>query len=590
VNLFLAGWRPAGGIDRSAPAAALRRLLESLPFFPGRPVEEWAAATGRFAAAWVRHDADLPYACERDGALALFAGRPFRWTGDAAADGRGPADARFFLEPAEVWSAAIDGRFASASYRPGDDETLELATDPVGAYPLYEAQAAGARWFSNSAAALRELTGEAGLRLETVAGLVGGGWPLAGDPVWSAVTRVEPGAVVRLRRGGEQRTQQLPAEDLARMPGAGLDPEAAAHRLTAATAALSDWPRRPAVVPVTGGRDSRVILAAALSAGIPFEGVTGGAPGDPDVTVARRLCLEAGVRHSLLPRDPHGDLWSDHRRAARIVRLTAGGTASLADAAGFPLGPGEGPLPLWQSGQGGEVGRAYYGPGDGLDAAGLTQRLYDAFTARRPHRREPLSAAGRDLVEREIRAWVDSRLGSGARPADVPDLFYLERRMATWAAPTHGCVEYVRDTTSPLWSRRVLPDLLAAPAQERAGAPYHRAVLGLLAPRLAEIELAGGTRWDAAPSRLAHARALARKAVAETARRVRARRAGAGGAADPLDPILADVREQVLDAREHPAWAVLDRDRCEALLSRPAAALDEMSRYHVWRLATLFVE
>ena len=58
---------------------------------------------------------------------------------------------------------------------------------------------------------------------------------------------------------------------------------------------------------------------------------------------------------------------------------------------------------------------------------------------------------------------------------------------------------------------------------------------------------------------------------------------------DPLDPILADVREQVLAAESHPAWEVLDRDRCEALLSRPAAALDEMSRYHVWRLATVFV-
>ncbi len=59
---------------------------------------------------------------------------------------------------------------------------------------------------------------------------------------------------------------------------------------------------------------------------------------------------------------------------------------------------------------------------------------------------------------------------------------------------------------------------------------------------------------------------------------------------DPLDPILADVREQVLGAASHPAWEVLDRDRCETLLSRPAAALDEMSRYQVWRLATLFVE
>jgi len=87
---------------------------------------------------------------------------------------------------------------------------------------------------------------------------------------------------------------------------------------------------------------------------------------------------------------------------------------------------------------------------------------------------------------------------------------------------------------------------------------------------------------------------LAAKAAHEALRRARGatHRSEASGSfgADPLDPILADVQEQVLAAESHPAWEVLDRGRCEALLTRPAASLDEMSRYHVWRLATLFVE
>lgn len=591
MNLFVAGWRPAGGpIDRAAPERAIARLLEELPFFPGRPVRSWAASSGLCAAAWVSHEAGVPYSCEREGSLALFSGRPFRWTGEAEADGRGPADAGFFLQPADGWADAIDGRFASVAYR-ADDEALEVATDPVGAYPLHEVEADGTRWFSNSAALLRELSGQSGFRLDSVAGLVGGGWPLDGHPIWTGLSRVEPGALIRLSRDGETRRRLLPPADVARLPGRGLDVQSAARRLAAATAALSDWPGRPAVVPVTGGRDSRVVLAAALAAGLEIEAVTGGAPDDPDVTVAERLCRIAGVPHSLLPADPHGNMWSDHRRAARIVRLTGGGTASLADAAGFPLGPREGPLPLWHSGQGGEIGRAYYGTGEGLDAAGITGRLYDAFTARRPHRRELLSAAGRDLVEGQIRGWVDARLEAGAPPADVPDLFYLERRMANWAGPSHGCVEYVRDTTSPLWSRRVVADLLAPSPDERAGVAYHRRVLDLLGPRLAQAPLADGSGWESTPGRVAHARTLARKAAREGARRLRARRGErAEAGADPLDPILADVRDQVMGAESHAAWEVLDRERCEALLSRPAAALDEMSRYYVWRLATLFVD
>jgi hypothetical protein len=272
-------------------------------------------------------------------------------------------------------------------------------------------------------------------------------------------------------------------------------------------------------------------------------------------------------------------MWSDHRRAARVVRLAAGGTASLADAAGFPLGDRDGPLPLWHSGQGGEIGRGYYGSGDGLDAAGLVRSLYGAFTARRPHRSELLSAAGRDAVERQLRGWVETQLGAGAAAVDVPDLFYFDRRMKTWAAPTHGCVEYVRDTTSPLWSRRVVADLLAPDPEGRAHRAYHRATLDRLAPRLADVDYAGD-----------RSQSLAAKAARELLRRVRARAPRSAAATDPLEPIMSDVREQALSTRDHPAWEVLDRERCEALLARPAAALDEMSRYHVWRLATLFVD
>ena len=568
MNLFLVGWRADSGATQAE--TSLTRLLGALPFFSARTIE--TAATDNACAAWVRHD--LPYAHTEPGSFALFSGRPFLWTGDYTADGRAPIDARFFLEPADRWADAIDGRFASAAYR-GGDHTLELVTDPVGAYPLYEATVNGTRWFSSSAAALRELTGDAGLRLDSVAGLVGAGWPLDGHPIWDGIERVEPGCVVRLTPDGESRRRLLTPEELAQLPGRGLDAEAAARRLVAATAALADWPGRPNVVPVTAGHDSRVVLAGALAAELEFESVTGGAPDDPDVRVGRALAAAAGVPHSLLPPDPHGNMWSDHRRAARVVRLTGGGAATLADAAGFPLGDRGGPLPLWHSGQGGEIGRAYYGSGDGLDAAGLARRLYDAVTARRPHRREPLSPAGRDVLERQLREWVDAQLAAGVAPTDVPDMFYVEGRMKTWAAPTHGCVEYVRDTTSPLWSRKVVADLLAPPAAERGRAAYHEAALALLAPRLADVERG-------------RSRGLAGKVARELRRRVRARRSTPG--ADPLDPILGDVREQVLGAASHPAWEVLDRDRCEALLSRPAPALDEMSRYHVWRLATLFVE
>jgi hypothetical protein len=165
--------------------------------------------------------------------------------------------------------------------------------------------------------------------------------------------------------------------------------------------------------------------------------------------------------------------------------------------------------------------------------------------------------------------------------------------MGTWAGPSHGCVEYVRDTTSPLWSRRLLPDELGLPAGERARQLFHLRVLELLAPELVSVPFEDGRPWptrrSAAALRASRARELAGKAAAEARRRALARRRRAdAGADDPFAHVLPEIREAVLAQPGHAAWAVLDRDRVERLLGSPAAALDTMSRYYAWRLATIF--
>ena len=44
----------------------------------------------------------------------------------------------------------------------------------------------------------------------------------------------------------------------------------------------------------------------------------------------------------------------------------------------------------------------------------------------------------------------------------------------------------------------------------------------------------------------------------------------------------------MLSQPDHAAWQVLDRPRVESLLAGEPGALDTMSRYYVWRLATVF--
>ena len=95
-----------------------------------------------------------------------------------------------------------------------------------------------------------------------------------------------------------------------------------------------------------------------------------------------------------------------------------------------------------------------------------------------------LYPTGARLLREHLHDWVEQQLDAGAAPADVPDLFYLERRMATWAGPSHGCVEPVKDTTSALWSRRLLAHELGASTAERSGQ--------VGAAHQVEIDAAGG--------------------------------------------------------------------------------------------------
>jgi len=544
VNLFLAG--DGGDAGRAA------EVLESLraPFFEDGELERLPGG------AYLQHPLDrvggVRHAAVDGDRFALFAGRPIRWEGDEA-DGCGPLDPARYLDGVPE---GMDGRWVVVRSGGGG---IEVQTDALGAYPVYRCGG----WVSNSVEALRRVAGsEAGLSLDALAGVLGGGWSLSGNPLWEGIARVPWSG------------QELVAT------GKGFSAERAARLLVAAVRALADWPGRPNVVLITGGRDSRLILAAAKRAGIDFTARTGGTPDAPDVVGGRQVAAAAGVEHGLLDPHPHGDFQDHWREMAAVLAQTTGGTATLADAAGFPLSALPGPLPLWHTGQGGEIARGYYGD---ADLEGLVRR----FLGERPGRSTILSARGAALVGEAIGTWAAAL---DAPEDDLADLFYLHQRMARWAAPTHAAVEPIRDSTSALWSVRLLPDLLGLPPAERRREQFHHRVLAELAPELVAIPYAD------APTK--GMRALARKVAAEARRRTARRlpdvswahptkrHASLGG--DPFTAALVEIRAAAANAPDHPAWNVLDRARVEQLLSSPPDALDDMSRQYVWRLATVF--
>jgi hypothetical protein len=575
VNLFLLCH---GRVAERDAAGAVGSVAAELPYLGSAAVETWRAPSGRAELAWIAHAPDrvggVRYVEIESNSVALFAGRP-----------AGTHDARRAF--------GAEGRCTAATY---DDATgeLELYSDRLGAYPMFVARGPEGVAFSNSADVLRRLLGTTAVDAAAVASLIGGGWSLSGHPLWADVRRVPRGVLLRVTRAGERADELLPASAIAGWFAArDFDAEAAAAALVDSVRALAGWPGRPDVVPVTGGRDSRLVLAAVLRAGIDFGAVTVGAERAPDVAIAQQLCERAGIAHGRLD-EPPGGAFFDHRAAAERTAIIGGG-AAVADApGGIPRDAVPGPLALWHSGQGGEIARGIYGHTAGAD------HLYRAFVARRPGRPELLSGTGQQLVRAEIERFTDAMVAAGVPPAEVPDAFYLLQRMGMWAALGHSVVEWIRDTTSPLWSTQVVPHMLAVPPHRRARERFHLDVLRVLAPELVTVPfadrdgwLADQSPWAARRKRAAH---LAARAAEEARRRAhwagRARRdhASSGGGAstaerDPLTALMAELREWVRAG--HPALAVLDRERTLALLERAPATLDFVRHTQVMRLATV---
>ena len=146
MNLFVVGWSLEGGAQPEVAEAALRRLLERLPFFDGVEPHVWSAASG----------AGMRYTHFDPEHLALYAGRPFRWSRDDREEGRGPLVPGHYLHPPETWMRDLDGRCTAVRYT-DSMRTLEVFCDPMGSYPVFAYEAPGVVWISNNPAVLRSI-------------------------------------------------------------------------------------------------------------------------------------------------------------------------------------------------------------------------------------------------------------------------------------------------------------------------------------------------------------------------------------------------------------------------------------------------
>src|SRR3954454_1576355 len=218
VNVFLIGWREQGRVESRAAASALRALAGELAPLDPDAIVTWESPGGNVAVTAVGHSPEqlsISYTHFEPSRMALFAGRPIFWEPTGEANGRDTLDPRFYLAPPEQWMHSLDGRCTAVRY---DDAvgSLDVYSDPLGAYPVYSANGGdGTIWLTNKPALLTELLGLRGLNARALASFFTCSWAFGGNPLGQGIARPPPASLHRFTRtGGHEVVSLLPAHTI----------------------------------------------------------------------------------------------------------------------------------------------------------------------------------------------------------------------------------------------------------------------------------------------------------------------------------------------------------------------------------------
>jgi hypothetical protein len=326
--------------------------------------------------------------------------------------------------------------------------------------------------------------------------LLNPGFPLGSVTPFTGVAAVAGSTTLQLLNGTVTRVQGTVTRvqgTVTRVQGAGA--RDVAEGLVAAVAPLRDA-GSPVELSLTGGKDSRLIAAALVKAGVPVVARTHGFGDHPDVVVAAEIARRLGIEHVVrTPAAPGQRV--DVIGRIRATVLVADGMLSAFENVGRP-DPAASPA-LTAGGHGGELLRGGYaetsgrlaGPGGLRRAAAPARRaarsaeLLRRLTTKHLGliRRGPATAYAASLAP-----WTP-RLAR--HPMQALDDFYLVNRAGRWSAAARQAYLLRELLVQPLFDDRVVLAARAVPLADRVSGALSAAVLAELSPALADVPLAG---------------------------------------------------------------------------------------------------
>jgi hypothetical protein len=320
--------------------------------------------------------------------------------------------------------------------------------------------------------------------------LLNPGFPLGSATPFAGVAAVPGSTALRLRNGSLTR-----AENPAEATAGGRGAREVAEALVAAVAPLRDA-GETVELSLTGGKDSRLIAAALVKAGVPAVAKTHGFGDHPDVVVAAEIARRLGIEHVVrTPAAPGQRV--DVLGRIRATVLVADGMLSAFENVGRP-DPAAAPA-LTAGGHGGELLRGGYAETAGLrgSSGGLRRVLSPARSAARSAELlRRLTTKHLGLIRPGPAASYAASLAPwtprlARHPLQALDDFYLVNRAGRWSAAARQAYLLRERLSQPLFDDRVVRAARAVPLANRVSGALSAAVLAELSPALTGVPLAG---------------------------------------------------------------------------------------------------
>lgn len=377
------------------------------------------------------------------------------------------------------WSAGASLCDAYAVVRLRSDGSGVIASDPIGVHPLYRAGHGSLTVLGNRADLVAEVAARAAGR-PPARDLVGAAWMAHLGFHLTGVTGFEGVEVVP-----HDVHLELQGRTVRFVPSTSVldvDPDATAPQIgdlaSAVTDSVADALRHaigrsahPPHVELTGGKDSRLIMAVALRAGLTdrLRFVTFGPAEAPDMVVARAIAERFDLDHLDTTDQQYGAAaaFTTSDRYRRHVRRSCG--ASPCTDANEPV-PGLEPVVSGHLGELFRTARARLVAMPPADADAAAAGLMRDRAAGDPGLVHPARARPLREAMSALLAEIAERI---PRPVDLTHAFNVRCRYPGWQGPL---VDHHERRVLPLFAPHVLRSVFAAGSARDAEALHHRVI------------------------------------------------------------------------------------------------------------------